>query len=62
MSAVDSPNDDQCNIDREIHIERLKHDLEELGGGEMISGSVGEVPPKLEELFLERACVRKGSP
>jgi hypothetical protein len=34
----------------------MKRELEELSGGAMISGNVGDVPPELEELFLERAC------
>jgi hypothetical protein len=56
MSPFDSPPEDEADIDREVHIERMKRELEELSGGAMISGNVGDVPPELEELFLERAC------
>ena len=56
MPAVDSPGDDESNVDREIRIERMKRELEELSDGAMISGSVGDVPPELEKIFLERAC------
>jgi hypothetical protein len=62
MCAVDSPGEDESNVDREIRIERMKRELEELIGGKMISGSVGKVPPKLEEVFLERACTWEKAP
>jgi hypothetical protein len=62
MSAVDSPGEDGSNVDREIRIERMKRELEELSGGAMISGSVGDVPPELEEVFLERACAWERAP
>src|SRR6266481_10228732 len=56
MSPFDSPSENEADIDREIHIERMKRELEELSGGAIVSGNVGDVPPELEELFLERAC------
>ena len=56
MSAFDSPPEDEADVDREIRIERMKRELEELSGGAMISGGVADVPPELEEIFLERAC------
>ena len=56
MPAFDSGPENCEDIDREIRIERMKRELEELSGGSMISGSFGEVPPELEEVFLERAC------
>jgi hypothetical protein len=62
ICAVDSPGEDESNVDREIRIERMKRELEELIGGEMISGSVGKVLPKLEEVFLERACTWEKAP
>ena len=40
----------------------MKRELEELSGGAMISGSVGDVPPELEEVFLERACAWERAP
>lgn len=56
MSAFDSAPEDEADVDREIRIERMKCELDELSGGAMISGSVGDMPPELEEIFLERAC------
>ena len=56
MPAFDSGPENCEDIDREIRIERMKRELEELSGGSMISGSFGEVSPELEEVFLERAC------
>ena len=56
MSAFDSRPENEADIDREIRIERMKRELEGLSGGEMISGTVEEVPPELEEVFLERVC------
>lgn len=52
MSALDPTAEGEGDVDREIRIERMKRELEELAGGPMISGSLGEVPPELEELFL----------
>ena len=56
MSALDPTAEGEGDVDREIRIERMKRELEELAGGPMISGSFGDVPPELEEIFLERAC------
>jgi hypothetical protein len=53
MSAFNSAPEDEADVDREIRIERMKRELDELSGGAMISGSVGDVPPELEEIFLE---------
>ena len=50
----DSP-DDENDVDREIRIEKMKRELEELAGGEMFSGSIEAVPLKLEEMFLQQA-------
>ena len=46
--------DDEPDVDREIHIERMKRELDEIAGGKMISGSFGPVPSALEETFLEQ--------
>jgi hypothetical protein len=54
MSALSSPRDDESDVDREIRIERMKRELEELSGGSFVSGSFGEVSPELDEIFLER--------
>jgi hypothetical protein len=56
MSALDPTAEGEGDVDREIRIERMKRELEELAGGPMISGSFGDVPPELEEIFLERVC------
>lgn len=56
MSEIPSSPDDEADIDREIRIERMRRELEELSGGSMFSGGSGDVPPNIEEAFLERAC------
>src|SRR5438128_4794090 len=47
--------DDREDVDREIRIEKLKHELDRLAGGSMISGGFGDVPLAIEESFLEYA-------
>ncbi len=56
MSAFGSPREDKGDVDREIRIEKMKRELEELSSESMISGSFGAVSPELEEIFLERVC------
>jgi hypothetical protein len=56
MSAFSSPHEDRSDVDREIRIERMKRELDELSGGSFVSGSFGEVSPELEEIFLDRVC------
>jgi hypothetical protein len=51
----DDRSEPESDVDREIHIERMKRELEELSGGS-ISGRVGKVSPEPEEIFLERVC------
>ena len=46
--------DDEFDVDREIRIEKMKRDLDEIGGGKMVSGSFGAVPSEMEEAFLEQ--------
>jgi hypothetical protein len=46
---------DGPDIDREIRIEKMKRELEELSGGSMISSGFEEVPLILEETFLDCA-------
>jgi hypothetical protein len=46
--------DDEPDIDREIRIEKMKRELDEIAGGEMFSGSFGPVSPEIEETFLEQ--------
>jgi hypothetical protein len=62
MSASDSTAEGGGDVDRKIRIEKMKRELEELAHGPMISGSVGDVPPELEEIFLERACEFERAP
>jgi len=62
MSAFDPGAEDQADIDREIRIERMKRELDDLAGGSMISGGFGEVLPRLEEVFLERVCEIEKAP
>ncbi len=41
------------SVDREIRIEKLRREIDEVAGGEMISGKIAECDPKIEEAFLE---------
>ena len=56
MSAFDPPPNDEGDVDREIHIEKMKRELDDLTGGSIISGGFGDVSPGLEEAFLARVC------
>ena len=40
-------------VDREIRLEKLRRELDEVAGGEMFSGKVADCDPKIEETFLE---------
>ena len=40
-------------VDREIRIEKLRREIDEVAGGEMFSGKVAGCDPKVEESFLE---------
>lgn len=40
-------------VDREIRIEKLRREIDELAGGEMISGKIADCDPQAEEAFLE---------
>jgi hypothetical protein len=62
MSAFGSSLGDKGDVDREIRIEKMKRELEELSGGSMVSGSVAEVSWELEEIFLERVCEFEKAP
>lgn len=55
-SMADSPHppDDEADVDRDIHIEKMKRELEEIAGGNMLNGSLGPVPLPMEEAFLEQ--------
>jgi hypothetical protein len=56
MSGIHPSPDDEADVDREIRIEKMRRELDELAGGSMISGGFGDVPPTIEEAFLSRAC------
>jgi hypothetical protein len=47
--------DDREDVDREIRIEKLKYELDQIAGGSMFSGGFGDLPPAIEERFLESA-------
>ena len=59
MSAFDPVPED---VDREIRIEKMKRELDDLAAGSMISGSFADVPPNLEEAFLGRVCEFEKAP
>lgn len=40
-------------VDREISIEKLRREIDEVAGGKMFSGKVADCDPKVEEAFLE---------
>lgn len=53
----DEPNPDPLNldaVDREIRIDKLRRQIDEVAGGETFSGKVADCDPKLEEAFLEQ--------
>lgn len=41
------------NIDREIRIEKLRREIDQITGGEMQAGKSADCDPKIEEAFLE---------
>jgi hypothetical protein len=50
------PADDPLHlegVDREIRIEKLRREIDEVAGGEMINGQIADCDPKIEEAFLE---------
>lgn len=48
--------EEEPDVDREIRIEKMKRELDDLSGGAMSIGGWENVSPNLEEAFLERAC------
>ena len=52
----DSPQfpDNLDDVDREIRIEKMKQELNEISGGTMIYGSPNPLPLEMEEEFLEQ--------
>lgn len=54
--STEPPADDPLGlegIDREIRIEKLRCEIDEVAGGEMFRGKAADCDPKLEEAFLE---------
>jgi hypothetical protein len=62
MSAFDPTPEEEADVDREIRIEKMKRELNDLAGGSMLSGSLAEVSPSLEETFLTRVCAFEKAP
>lgn len=62
MSGFAGDGEVEADFDREIRIEKMKGELDDLAGGSMISGGVGEVSPVIEEAFLVRACEFERAP
>ena len=56
-NPLDPPADDPLGlegVDREIRIEKLRREIDEVAGGEMCSGKVAECDPKVAEALLGR--------
>jgi hypothetical protein len=57
---ADNPHpDDEADVDREIRIEKMKRELDEIAGGKMFSGGLGAVTSKMEEAFLDQALAHE---
>src|SRR3989442_11187921 len=54
MFQPDQPDNEE-DVDREIRIEKMKRELDDLAHGSMISSGFGEMPRTVEEIFLARA-------
>lgn len=57
MPPPSQPHDDDPlgleGVDREIRIEKLRREIDEVAGGEMFGGKAADCDPKIEEAFLE---------
>jgi hypothetical protein len=53
MRDTAHPHDDEPEIDREIRIEKMKRELDEIADGKMFCGGLGKVPAEMEASFLE---------
>jgi hypothetical protein len=52
----DVPDDDPLgldSVDREIRMDKLRREIADVAGVEMVNGRIGDCDPKLEEAFLE---------
>lgn len=54
MYDSSQPSDDIADVDREIRIEKMKQELNEISDGKMIYGSLSPIPLEMEEAFLEQ--------
>ena len=55
MHEGSPPPDEEAEIDRQIRIEKMKEELDQITGGESCSGGSGSISSALEEAFLEQA-------
>jgi hypothetical protein len=55
MHEGSPPPDEEAEIDRQIRIEKMKEELDQITGGETRSGGFGPISSALEEAFLEQA-------
>ena len=57
MTHQTEPADDDPlgldSVDREIRMEKLRREIADVSGGEMVNGRIGDCDPKVEEAFLE---------
>jgi hypothetical protein len=56
LHKPDAPDDDPLGLDRadrEIHVEKLRREIDEVTGGKMMGGKVADFDSKVEEAFLE---------
>jgi hypothetical protein len=54
MHDTPHPHDDEADVDREIRIEKMKRELDEIADGKMFCGGFGKVPAEIETSFLEQ--------
>src|SRR5262249_36371789 len=47
-------NVDRDNVDRDLRLEKLRREIKELGGGEVVLGKASDCDPGIEEAFLEQ--------
>jgi len=59
--ATDDPNDLE-RVDRDIRINELKHEAEDLAGGEMVAWESEECPPETAESFWQRVVDYEKAP
>lgn len=54
MRDTAHPHDDESEIDREIRIEKMKRELDEITDGKMVCGGLRKVSAEIEASFLEQ--------